>query len=77
MSALIVVAHVFTWPPGRLCHVRGGVFQKKVLDQLTFGASCSMTKSAEPSLHEQCRYACKAEAATQFHGRHTVSAPYS
>ncbi len=36
-----------------------------------------MTKPAEPSLHEQCQYACKAEAATQFHGWHTVSAPYA
>ncbi len=35
---------------------------KKLLDQLTFGTSCSMTKPAEPSLHEQCRYSCKAEA---------------
>ncbi len=24
-SALIVVAHVFSWPPARLCHVQGGV----------------------------------------------------
>ncbi len=51
--------------------------KKKFLDQLTFGTSCGMTKPAGPSLHEQCRYACKAEAATQFHGWHTVSAPYA
>ncbi len=38
----------------------------KVLDQLTFGTSCDMTKPAEPSLHEQCRYACKAAAATRM-----------
>ncbi len=41
--------------------------KEKVLDQLTFGTPCIMTKPAEPSLHEQCRYTCKAEAATQFH----------
>ncbi len=51
--------------------------KEKVLDQLTFGTTCGMTKPAEPSLHEQCRYACKAEAATPFHGWHTVSAPYA
>ncbi len=51
--------------------------KEKVLDKLTFGTSCGMTKPAEPSLHEQCRYACKAEAATQFHGWHAVSAPYA
>ncbi len=28
-----------------------------------------MTKPTEPSLHEQCRYALKAEAATHSHGR--------
>ncbi len=39
---------------------------------LAFGKSCSMTKPAEPSLYEQCRYTCKAEAATQFHRWHTV-----
>ncbi len=38
--------------------------KEKVLDQLTFGTS----KPAEPSLHEQDPNACKAEAATQFHG---------
>ncbi len=42
--------------------------KEKVLDQLPFGTSSSMTKPAQPSLHEQCRYTCKAEAATQFHG---------
>ncbi len=51
--------------------------KKKVLEQLSFGMSCSITKPSEPSLHEQCRYTCKAEAATQFHGWHTISAPYS
>ncbi len=51
--------------------------KENVLDKLTFGTSCGMSKQAEPSLHEQCRYACKAEAATLFHGWHTVSAPYS
>ncbi len=45
--------------------------KEKVLHQLTFGTSCGMTKPVEPSLHEQCRYACQAEAATQFHGWHT------
>ncbi len=30
---------------------------KRGFDQLTFGTSCSMTNPAEPSLHEQCRYA--------------------
>ncbi len=29
------------------------MWKEKVLDQLTFGTSCSMTKPAEPSLHEQ------------------------
>ncbi len=51
--------------------------KEKVIDQLTFGRPCSMTKPAEPSLHEQCRYTCKAEAATQFHGWHTISTPYA
>ncbi len=50
--------------------------KEKVLDQLTFGTFCSMAKPAEPSLHEQCRYTCKAEAAIQFHRWHTVR-PYS
>ncbi len=48
----------------------------KVLDQLTVGTACSVTKLSEPSLHKQCRYTCKAEAATQFHRWHTISAPY-
>ncbi len=30
-SALIVVAHVFTWPPARLRHVRGGVERRRSL----------------------------------------------
>ncbi len=51
--------------------------KKKVLDQLTFGTSRGMTKPVELSLHEQCRYACKAEVATQLNGWHTVSAPYA
>ncbi len=34
--------------------------EEKVLDQLTFGTSCNMTKPAEPSLLEKCRCACKA-----------------
>ncbi len=38
---------------------------EKVLDQLTFGTSRSMTKPAEPSLHELHRYTCKAEDGTQ------------
>ncbi len=51
-SALIVVAHVFSLsaPQERRCG------QEKVLDQLTFGTSCSMAKPVKPSLHEQCRY---------------------
>ncbi len=39
--------------------------KEKVLDLLTFGTSYGMTKPAEPSLHEQCWYACKAEDGTQ------------
>ncbi len=50
---------------------------EKVLDKLTFGMSCGMSKPAEPSLHEQCQYACTAEAVRQFHGWLTVSAPYA
>ncbi len=50
--------------------------KEKVFDQLTFGTSCSMTKPAEPFLHEQCRYTCKTGTAMQFHRWHTVSAPY-
>ncbi len=30
-SALIVVAHVFSWPPARLRHVRGGVGRRRSL----------------------------------------------
>ncbi len=30
-SALIVVAHVFSWPPARLHHVRGGVGRRRSL----------------------------------------------
>ncbi len=30
-SALVVVAHVFSWPPARLRHVRGGVGRRKSL----------------------------------------------
>ncbi len=44
--------------------------KEEVLVQFPFGTSCDMTKPAAPSLHDQCRYACKAEAATQFHGWH-------
>ncbi len=66
--ALIVVAYVFSWPPTRLRHVRGG-------DQLTYGTSCSVTRPAEPSLLERCQYSCKAEAAPQFHGWHVMSLP--
>ncbi len=62
--------------PQLVCATCEAVWEK-VLEQLTFGTSCGMTKPAESSLHEQCRYACKAEAATQFHGWHTVSAPYA
>ncbi len=40
--------------------------KEKVLDKLTFGTSCGMSKPAEPSLHEQCWYACKAEAAPLY-----------
>ncbi len=47
---------------------------EKVIDQLTFGTSCSMTKPAKPSLHEQCRYACTAEAATQRRMAHSLCA---
>ncbi len=36
-----------------------------------------MTKPAEPSLDEQRRYTCKAEAALQFHGWHAAYAPYA
>ncbi len=36
--------------------------KEKVIDQLTFRTTCSTAKPAQPSLHEQCRYACKAEA---------------
>ncbi len=63
-SALIVVAHVFSSsaPRARRCG------KEKVLDKLTFGTSCGMSKPAEPSLHEQCRNACKGESASQFHG---------
>ncbi len=30
-TALIVIAHVFSWPPGRLRHVRGGVGRSRSL----------------------------------------------
>ncbi len=50
--ALIVV--VFSWPPVRLLHVRGGVGRRRSL--ITFGTSSGITKPAEPSLHEQCWY---------------------
>ncbi len=55
-SALIVVALVFSWSPVRLRHMRGGVGRRRSLIILTFGTSCSMTKPAKPSLHEQCWY---------------------
>ncbi len=51
--------------------------KETILDKFTFGTSCGMSQPAEPSLHEQRRFACKAKAASQFHGWHTVSAPYS
>ncbi len=41
--------------------------QKEVLDQFTVRTSCSVTKPAEPSLHEPCRQTCKAEVVSQFH----------
>ncbi len=53
------------------------VWKEKVLDEFTFGTFCDMTKSAEPSLHEQCQDACKTEAQTPIHGWCTVSAPYA
>ncbi len=42
--------------------------QKKVSAQLTIATSCSRTKPMEPSLHEHCRYTCKADAAPQLYG---------
>ncbi len=46
--------------------------QKWFLDQCTVAASCGVTKSAVPSLHELSRYTCKAEATPQFHRLHTL-----
>ncbi len=70
-SARLQLASSSSAPRARRCG------QKLVLDQFTVGASCGITKPAEPSLHEQCRYTCKAEAAPQFHGWHTVSATFA
>ncbi len=64
-SALVVFAHVFSWPPVHLWAEVG-------LDYSTVGTSCRVTKSAEPSLHKQCRYTCKSEAAPQFHRWHAM-----
>ncbi len=47
-----------------------------VFDQFTVGMYCGVTKPAEPSLHEQCRYTCKADAVRQFRRWHTISAPH-
>ncbi len=70
-SPCLQLASSSSVPRARRCE------KEKVLDKLTFGTSCSMIKRVGPSLHEQCRYTRKAEAATQFHGWHTVSAPYA
>ncbi len=73
-SALIVVAHVFSWPPARLHHMRGGVGRRRALISSPSGR---LVVRPNQRIHEQCRYTCKAEAATLFHGWHTVSAPYA
>ncbi len=51
-SALIVVAHIFSWPPVRLRHVRGGVGKTGVPDHLVFRTSCNEVKSAESPLEK-------------------------
>ncbi len=50
--------------------VRGGVGRRRSLISLPSGRLAS----AELSLHEQCRYTCKAGPAPQFHGWHKTSA---
>ncbi len=54
----------------RLNHVRGGVGRRRSL----ISSPSGRLASAELSLHEQCRYICKAGAAPQFHGWHKTSA---
>ncbi len=64
-SWLLQLASSASAPRARQC------VQKWVLDQFTVAASCGVTKSAVPSLHELSRYTCKAEATPQFHRLHT------
>ncbi len=50
--------------------------KEKVLDKLTFGTSCGMSKPAEPSLHEQFRYACKATASSRVANSTNMKEPF-
>ncbi len=45
-SALIVVAHVFSWPPARLRHVRGGVGRRSFISSPS-GRLAACPKNAE------------------------------
>ncbi len=62
-SALTVVVYISISPVPRARRC----MQKEDLDQFTVGTSCSVTKPAEPSLHEPSRQTCKAEVVSQFH----------
>ncbi len=67
--ALIVVAHVFNWPPARLRHVRGGVGRRRSLI-----SSQSGRLAARPNQRNLLfRYTFKVEAAPQFHRRPSTS----
>ncbi len=55
-----------------VCATCKAFWKEKALDQLTLSGRLT---AAEPSMREQYRYAYKAEAATQIHEWHIVSAP--
>ncbi len=66
-SALIVVVHVFSWPPARLHHVRGGVGRRSLISSPSGRRRFLCTSSAGILVRQ---------AATQFLRWHTISALY-
>ncbi len=65
-SAWFVVAHVFSWLPARLRHVRGVMGRKSPWSAHLRGV-LEHDQTSGAFLHEQCQHTCKVEAATQFH----------
>ncbi len=49
-SALIMAAHVLSWPPIGLRHVRDGVARRRSVNHATLRKSRTVAKTVEPSL---------------------------